>query len=174
MAVQFTYTPLASYTAPGGISYFSITNIPQNYTDLVIVANARTDYAGQTSWGISHTFNNVYTTNWSETYLLGSGSIGTGRSTTSTPTYSIGINFPAANATSGVFGTAIMHVQNYANTNMYKTVLVDNNSTLTSGGQKEFHALLWQNTAAITRFDVGASGNLLAGSTWTIYGIAAA
>jgi hypothetical protein len=175
MAAQSTYTPIATYTASGSVASYAFTNIPQTYTDLIIVANARTAYAGQTAWGISAWFNNISTTNWSGTALYGNGSsASSSRSTTSTPTYSIGINYPAANATTGIFGSTVIHVNNYSNTSTYKTVLVRNAWDLNGSGNAELFAFLWQNTSAITEFDLGASANFVAGSTWTIYGIKAA
>jgi hypothetical protein len=73
---------------------------------------------------------------------------------------------------SSTIGNAIIQVQNYSNTTTNKTALCRGNLT----GQGTYAIVgLWRNTAAITSITIGTTGSTwTAGSTFTLYGIAAA
>jgi hypothetical protein len=67
----------------------------------------------------------------------------------------------------------ITHIMNYANTNMFKTVLGRANNAGTNG--TEMSTSLWRSTSAINRLDIGLTGStFVAGSTFALYGILAA
>ena len=68
--------------------------------------------------------------------------------------------------------TAIANFQNYANTSMYKTVVMRGNAV---GKWVSASAGLWRSTSAISSFSiVSDSDSFKIGSTFTLYGIAAA
>jgi len=110
-------------------------------------------------------------TNYSTTYLIGTGSIAsTGRESNASSTRFAG----AAVGPSTDFATGIINFQNYSNTTTYKT-WIDRYSGVTSS---EVNAMvgLWRSTSAINTiklFNVVGS-NFVVGSTFTIYGISAA
>ena len=75
-------------------------------------------------------------------------------------------------ASANVFGTQIIDILDYANTNKNKTIRsisgIDNNGS----GDVSLTSNLWMNTAAITSFEIGGFGvNLAAGSRIDLYGI---
>ena len=161
-----TYTPIQTFTVSGSstntITFGSGGTIPQTYTDLIIVAVA----ANTTGTAdLTVRFNNDSSSNYSRTYLYGTGSsAGSDRESNATSLKTL-----------GYFGTSqgngIMHIMNYTNTTTYKTVISRNGSASVNTGA---YVGLWRKTPeAITRIDIGlASGNFTAGSTFTLYGIA--
>jgi hypothetical protein len=72
---------------------------------------------------------------------------------------------------SGSYAVGITHFMNYSNTTTYKTALTRSNSPYGT----EAAVNLWRNTSAITSITLFIqSSTLNAGTTFTLYGIAAA
>lgn len=161
-----TYEPIATQTL-GSNTTVTFSSIPQTYTDLVLVING----LSAVNQGVEYQVGNgsVDTnTNYSRTRIMGDGSAAS--------------SFKASNqdrflcdgfSTSSSYASMqIVHFMNYANTNIYKTALFRGNSTqayvLAQVG-------LWRSTSAINTIKVaGYSGNLLSGTTVSLYGIKAA
>ena len=162
MTAGNTYTPLATTTLPSDQNTITFNSISGSYTDLVLVMSFT--YGSGTSAGIR--FNNDSGTNYSWTYMFGSGSAPTSASIVSD---SIGVGY--LNSTSH-YGTVICNIMNYAGSK-YKGVLTANLDPQ-NRMQRDFG--YWNSTAAITRLDIigASSGVFTAGSTFTLYGIAAA
>jgi hypothetical protein len=71
-----------------------------------------------------------------------------------------------------IFDPVITHFNNYSNATTYKTILSRGNNASSS---VTAYSALWRSTSAINEIKVFTlSGNLRAGSTFTLYGIAAA
>lgn len=164
MAAGSTYTPIATTTTTGTPTTVSFTSISGSYTDLILVSSV----SGSTNAVIQAQFNGDTGNNYSFTYMFGDGtSASSGRSS--------GVSYVRAGrtaASSSSFTPNILHIQNYSNSTTYKTVIERENdsaaSVLASVG-------LWRNTAAITSILLTVSaGTITAGSTFTLYGIAAA
>jgi len=152
---------------------FSFINIPQGYQDLMLVCNARSAYAANTN-GLDLYINAYSTTNLSMTYFGGNGSSAySTRNTTSSPTYGFVGDIPAASATSGIFGTAVYHILNYANTSTFKTVLVRSAADINGAGVVDLNVGLYGNTSAVTSLIIqsGYSANYVTGSTFALYGV---
>ena len=144
---------------------FSLSGI-SGYTDLVLVANTIIA-SGSGFPECSLRFNSDTGANYSNTYLLGTGSsAASGRSP----------NFTYADcgylsANSGNPNTRIINIMNYANTTTNKTVISRGSSD--NGAQVIAYANLWRNTAAITSITIFTqTGNYDVGSTFSLYGIA--
>lgn len=155
-----TYEPIASQTLGSAAASVTFSSIPQGYTDLRLVMS------GSMSAGADVTlqFNSDTATNYSRTYLIGSGSAaGTGRTTSNAemPVFYIG-------ATSTY--SAFADINNYSNSTTFKTVLCRSGDT---GSYVEANVGLWRNTAAITSMKIIATGGVTfsSGSTFSIYGI---
>ena len=173
MAAGATYTPLATTTVSGGsTANIDFTSISGSYTDLVIVGNFGTD---STNTYFKIQLNSDTTdSNYSGTYLRGTGSAA------DTGTYGSGVGTYWASAGTklpynAVAGNIIINFENYSNSTTYKTILQRYNWTDTNGAAAA-NVGLWRNTAAITsiRLTTTAGSNFYAGSTFTLYGIAAA
>lgn len=158
-----TYVPIATYTIPTAVSTYTFSIIPAGYTDLVCIVNMGTSLSTATTFG---RFNGDTATNYSSTVLEGSGTAA------SSYRYSTQSGFRINMSNSQTLGvmSAIMHIQNYANTTTYKTVLVQTNVPT---GSTCLVSSLWRATpAAINSFTIYVdNGNMLAGSTFTLYGI---
>ena len=165
-----TYTPIATYTVTGSPSAIAFTSF-SGYTDLVLVASARANYAD--TIGIMRIkFNSDSGSNYSMTQLYGNGSAATSARVSNQTSF--GLEYISGNtAASGVFSPVVMNIQNYSNTTTNKTMLVRTNDAavrvVTQVG-------LWRSTSAITRIDLDeVLGTTFAvGSTFTLYGIKAA
>lgn len=165
MAAGSTYTPIATTTLGSAAASYTFSSIPSTYTDLVIIANYTTSVA---NLDFRIQVNGDTGTNYSNTYLLGNGSsTGSGRS--SNATY-VGEYFAVGTSTNGNMTT--INLMNYSNTTTYKTIL-----HRMSSAEKEVTAnvALWRSTAAINSVTMFTnSSTFAAGSTFTLYGIAAA
>lgn len=157
-----TYVALDKVTVGSAVSSVTFSSIPSTYTDLVI------EFAGtlSTSDGLKLVFNSDTGTNYSDTYLIGSGSAATsGRNTNQTGAFN-----SFGGTTQWNFQS---HIQNYSNSTTYKTVISRFNDTTNYTGSR---VSLWRSTSAITSIQVAVvtGGTTIAsGSTFSLYGIAA-
>jgi len=164
MAAGSTYTPIATTTLSSTSTDVQFSSISSAYTDLVLVIAGK-DTTSTYSPYIQ--FNGDTTTNYSITNLYGTGSAAASSRSSSTST----AYFGSLGATQG---NAIIQIQNYANTTTYKTALIRINAT---DFRTYASVMLWRKTPeAINRVNikVESGGNFATGSTFTLYGIAAA
>jgi hypothetical protein len=173
MAAGSTYTPIATTTL--GSAQSSVTfNSFSGYTDLRLVLNAGTSALGF----LYIQFNGDTGTNYSATYIAGTGSTaGSGRSSNTNNAQLTG----DTGFSTSITGNATVDFMNYSNTTTYKTLIARQNNADNSTGYGGTGAAvaLWRNTAAITSMTIkaissGTDKNWIIGSTFTLYGIAAA
>lgn len=160
MAAGSTYSQIASFTLTGTSSQITFSSIPSTYTDLRLVGSF------QDSGEAAYVRFNTSTGNYSRTLLYGYGSV-------ASTTNGFGMtNIPYGGALNS-FNTNCLDILNYKSTSMYKTVLFDQNE---AGSFVANHVCLWESTSAINRIDIYATSanSLKAGSTFSLYGIAAA
>jgi len=158
-----TRTPIASATLTSAAPSVTIGNIPQTYTDLILVISST--ITGSSDGDMTLRVNSDTGNNYSTTRIYGAGSSG--------------FSDRQTNTTFGNFGrqggsevtTNIIHFLNYANTTTYKTYLSRGGNT----GLILSVVGLWRNTSAITSITVGlvfgSSNNFVSGSTFSLYGI---
>jgi hypothetical protein len=161
MAAGSTYTPIATNTLGSATSSVTFNSF-SGYTDLILVFQSKLT----TSNAIKVQYNSDTGTNYSYHRLYGySSTVASDRATNAT-------YFDAGFSASNTVNQTI-HIMNYANTTTYKTAL---SRASTEGGSQIFaNVWLWRSTSAITSIKIeAASGNLDTGSTFTLYGIAAA
>ena len=166
MAAGNTYVALATQTLGSAAASITFSSISSAYTDLVVVVSARNTTATYTA---TIRVNGDSGSNYSSTQLYGDGTTaGSNRDTSRT---SIDNIYAASSANAaGVFNTTLVHIMNYSNATTYKTVLSRSNLTI----QTAASVGLWRNTAAITSVGIFSASNFAIGSTFTLYGIAAA
>jgi len=163
---QIATTTLANSTT----SFVEFTSIPQDYTHLQIRAITRTTNA-VTAEDVNTQFNGDTTVNYSSHQLYGDGASATSGfylGNIMTLLYTTG-----GSATANTFGSAILDILDYTNTNKYKTTrsLSGFDVNGTTG-----HILLrsgnWRSTSAITSIKLSANGgNLAQYSSFALYGI---
>lgn len=162
-----TYTPISTTTASGSSSTISFTSIAGTYTDLVLVINAK----GGAGVNLRMQFNSDTNTNYSRTYLSGTGSSALSSRTANFA--SIAFDAYATLSSSEFNYNSISHIMNYSNTTTYKTTLHRNNNA--AYGTDAVMGL-WRSTSAISTITIftNDSSNFSSGSTFTLYGIKAA
>lgn len=168
--MAYTYSKLASTTVgAGGTSAITFSNIPQNYTDLVIKVSSRTLDTVNDSDPLAIQFNGT-TTSLSARALYGTGSAGA--SLTRASNSNVAWTDTTLN-TASTFGSAEWYIPNYAGSTN-KSISVDsvqeNNATAAIAA---ISAVLWSNTTAISQIKIlsGNGYNLAQYSTATLYGI---
>jgi hypothetical protein len=152
-----TYVALDKATVTTATSTVTFTAIPSGYTDLVLVIGG----AASSAQGMFLYFNNDTASNYSRTFMYGTGSSALSDRVGDHKVLEIGT----------AISTVTAHIMNYSNTTTFKT-------TLTRGGSASNLTIaevgLWRNTAAINRIDVvTGTGTINVGTTISLYGIAA-
>ena len=166
MAAGNTYTPLATQTLGSAAASVTFSSISGAYTDLVLVMGLGTD-AGR---NVTVELNSDTGTNYSRTTIYGDGSVAGSSRTSNANSYRIDDNSFAGTTTNG--SPFFVHFMNYSNTTTFKTMLgrANNASVGTS-----VSVGLWRSTSAITTIKISAlAGTFNSGTTFTLYGIAAA
>ena len=164
MAAGTTYTPIATTTLGSAQASYTFNSVPTTYTDLVLVSTFNgSGFSWSTRVGNGSADSGA---NYSITRIYGTGS-GTAVTNNYTNETYFTENITGASATH-----SIINFNNYSNTTTYKTALHRFNNAAAI-----VFAIVgtWRNTTAINTVQIVAnSGSLPAGSTFTLYGIAAA
>ena len=159
-----TYTPIASQTLLSTSTSITFSNIPQGYTDLVIVADILG--ASATADAVLR-FNSDTSANYSSTVIRSDGS------TSASTQYSESYINAGRSWGSGIRYTHLINILNYSNNTTYKTALCRTND---AGGQVGAIVILWRKTPeAINSIQISTtpSANITTGSTFSLYGIQA-
>ena len=153
-----TYTPIASITLGSDVAEVEFSSIPQDYRDLVLVANYTA--ASASFSGKAYANNDFNTGNYTGVRMTGTGS--------SANSNSVGASIRWDVQSTGL-SLAILQFLNYSATDKHKNVLVRaNNDAGTQAGVTR-----WSNTSGITIITIQFGTNLNAGSTFALYGIEA-
>jgi hypothetical protein len=167
MAADVTYIPIATQTLSSAAASVTFSSISGAYTDLVVVCNAGATASG--GYTLSMRINGNTGSVYSGTRVSGNGSIAASYRASGVNYLFAGLNMPNTLTSNTIF-----HLMNYSNTTTYKTILLRNNDTAVGTSAM---ACLFPYTAAITSIELSAevgATTLLAGSTFTLYGIKAA
>jgi hypothetical protein len=169
MPAGSTYFPIATTTLGTAAASVTFSSISGSYTDLILITTG-TAAATNPVNGLKLQFNGDTGSNYSTTFMYGTGSSAeSGRSSSAAF-----ISIARADTTQS---NGITHIQNYSNSTTNKTVLSRGN--VASAGQFPLaiaYVGLWRNTAAITSMTISHenSVNFNAGFIFTLYGISAA
>jgi hypothetical protein len=171
--MAFTYSKLAEVTLASGAATINFTNIPQNYTDLVMKLSLRQDTTNFGS-GITMTFNSNTSSLYSMRSLRGDPSSSSASSASETNLTSTFVGVTQMN-TASTFTNMEMYIPNYASTTTAKSVSIDE---VTEANQTEARlyliANLWNSLVAINQVTLTATSfNFVQHSTATLYGVKA-
>jgi len=171
MAAGNTYVALATNTLSSAASSVTFSSISAAYTDLVLVCS---NIVPSASMDITAYVNSDTASNYSTTNLTGDGSSTvSGRVSNQTKMYVSDFNVSVGGTNPTMFTVQCM---NYSNTTTYKTFL--SRGTIqgpSSTGEVNANVSLWRSTAAVTSITLQTNtGTMATGSTFTLYGIAAA
>jgi len=173
MAAGSTYTPIATQTLGSAAASVTFSSISGAYTDLVLVASILNSGTAANAVLYRVGTGSLNTaSNYSTTFLEGSGTAAASERTTGQAYNYVTGNGIATNTTTP--NIAIINFQNYANTTTYKISLSRFNGP--SGAEVNATVSLWRQTTAIDTIQIYLSGsvNLATNSTFTLYGIVAA
>jgi hypothetical protein len=174
---ESTYNAIGTVTLTSAQSRVSFVNIPQIYTDLVLVVSLK---AGSGQYPILlMQLDGDESASYSRTYSLGDGTtISNGRST------SINQMYPGPGTIGGItdgtnqFSIGTIQIMNYSSNSVYKTVISTdaspyNSATLNSEVGGFINA--WSKTSAVNSIYIGTNNgaNYDVGSTFSLYGIGA-
>lgn len=167
--MALTYEPISTQTLTAAASTFTFSSIPSTYTDLIVVFNG-SNSIGNDAYLLN--INGVTTgTLYSARYLEGDGS------TIYSSAWQNRNDIPVARGASTTAGSDMVtiHIFNYANTNINRTILSRYALGGTIGARSSLTVGLYRSTTAVTSISFKSSGgNIAAGSTITLYGIKAA
>lgn len=163
MAAGRTYTPIATTTLSSSAANVTFSSIPSSYTDIIVVTNGATNVGAQ-NFRFYVNGDNA-SGSYSRTGLYGNGTTA-GSSTT------INSNYAYAADAAITQSPNILQLMSYSNTSIYKTILTKGGS---ANDEAIIRVVLWRNTAAINSITLETDANTwAAGTTFTLYGIAAA
>jgi len=169
MAAGNTYSQITggSVTLSSAASSVTFSSIPATFTDLVLVING----GGSANINVSMQFNGDTASNYSITAVAGDGS--SASSTRRTSQTAMRLDENSYTGTTLAASNLIVSIMNYANTTTFKTVLSRSNNAAV--GTSAIVGLWRKTPEAINQVVINAiGGNWITGSTFNLYGIAAA
>lgn len=156
------FDALATITVPvGGVASVTFAGLPTNiYSHLQIRVLGRSDAASGTSWAY-YTFNNDGGANYSTHYISADGSTASAGALTGTGnnTEIRANDFPRADTTTGIFGTAVVDILDAFSTTKYKTVKAFGGVDRNGAGKISQYSGAWYNTAAINTIKITPQTN---------------
>jgi hypothetical protein len=159
-----TYEPIATFTAATATGSVSFSNIPNTYTDLLLVLNGSLRDSGD---NLQLRFNGDTSNLYSQTEVSSNGSTSASQRTTGVRLY---VPFIYQFVQTVPF-LATLNIPNYAGSTL-KTALVSTSNDANGSGAVARGVLLYRSTSAITSLELTAySGIYNAGTTATLYGI---
>jgi len=165
------YNSIATITVGTATPSVEFTAIPQTFTHLQIRAIGRNSASG--GYDAYLQFNGVTSAVYSYHYLYstGSGAITAGVDTTQG--FVIGLRLTTPTETANNFGTGVIDILDYKNTNKFKSVRTLSGFNNNGGGFNWQTSGNWRSTSAITSLKLIASvsGNFAVNSTFALYGI---
>jgi hypothetical protein len=158
-----TYEPIATTTLGSAAASITFSSISSSYTDLRLVFVGGTSTATFEMW---FRVNSDTGTNYSQTNLYGNG--GTGASNRASSANYIVLSNTAPGTPTELITVDLFSYAGSTN----KTFLITDSNDKNGSGFVWRKAGLWRSTSAITSVTVlSEAGNLVAGTTATLYGI---
>lgn len=157
----------------GGAASITFNNIPQTFTDLMVVVSGRTTDTVSSLY-VSDCLGRINgsSSGYSETVMRNAGSPSSFRA--SNYSYLLGLGNNGRLATANTFSNCQMYIPNYTSSN-FKSYVVDSateSNTASFDSTNYGIAGLWSNTAAITSLVfMDGYGNFAQHSTISLYGI---
>jgi hypothetical protein len=172
--VANSYFSIATTTLSANQTTITFSNIPQTYTHLQLRSIARDNGASNDTSSFKITINGDTSSTYTRHILYGDGASAgsvfnqlTGFSYTGIITQN--------GATSTIFGSSVVDILDYRNTNKFKTIRSIGGSDLNGAGGVNLQSSLWQSTAAITSISLtsSTSTDFRQYSSFALYGVLA-
>jgi hypothetical protein len=171
---QGAFDSIATTTLSTATASITFSSIPATYTHLQVRMIQR-DNQGSVADGARLQLNSDTGANYAYHILRGDGSSAQAYNGASQTNILITFDLAGASAGSNVFGTAVIDILDYANTNKYKTVRSLSGRDNNGDGGVALGSGLWRSTSAITSLTIfPQNGTLLSQySQYALYGIKA-
>jgi len=172
VSVPNSFESIATYSVgSGGSSSIEFTSIPATYSHLQVRVIARGTNASSSIYQKIQ-FNSDTSSVYADHYLLGDGASTSAGASVNAAFIGVG-STTAANATASIFGSIIIDILDYANTNKFKTIRnLEGFDVNGSGGMVALTSGLWRSTSAVTSIKFTPSaGNFAQYSSFALYGI---
>lgn len=171
--VATSYESIATATAGGGgSSSFTFSSIPSTYQHLQLrgIARATTGTTGGSFIAIR--LNSDSAANYSYHFVYGNGS-SAGAFGTGGTSEMVSQRFPRnGDGSSSTFGTSVIEILDYANTNKYKTLRSLGGFDANGSGEVYLDSGSWRNTNAVTSITLDMyDGDFAQYSSFALYGI---
>lgn len=166
-----TYTLIASNTLSSNSNSVTFSSIPATYSDLVLRITTR-DSAATSFNDVQIRFNSDTATNYSYTFMMGSGSAASSNRGTS-QVYGAAYT-TADSATANTFASTEIYIPNYTASANKPLSVISATETNATAAYILNYAELWRNTAAITSIELkimGGGSDFKSGSSFFLYGI---
>jgi transcriptional regulator of nitric oxide reductase len=166
-----TYTLISSNVLSSSAASVTFSAIPNTYTDLVVRWSARSDRAN-VSDTMKLRINSDSGSNYSWTYLLGSGAVASSSINSGLDYTSLGAA-DAATAASNTFANGELYIPNYLASTKKPLSTINAQEDNATNAQLWVLASLWQGTAAITSLQLflNIGPNFVSGSSFYLYGV---
>ncbi len=161
-----TYKKIANVSLSSANATISITNIPQDYTDLVLQISARASSTGNVWRDCAVRLNGISTS------LTGKSLFGNGSSAASGGSGIEQLQIPSNSATANTFGNAEVYIPNYtgSQTKVFSADSVTENNGTTA--YQVLQAVQGPTSSAITSIDIVVTATtMMQYSSATLYGI---
>lgn len=168
MAAGNTYEAIATNTLGSAAASVTFSSIPSTYTDLVLVY---APLASSNTTTHTMTINSDSSSNYSLTQLRGDGSSAASSRQSNQSSF---VMYPQDYDNTSIPSVIIVNIQNYTNTTTYKTLLWRAGMSAVGQGTSALVGLWRKTPEAVTSLTLTSSNNFAIGSTFSLYGIAAA
>lgn len=164
-----TYDSIASQTLSTNTNSITFSNIPQTYTDLILVGYCR---SADVAFNCDYSINNDVSGNYSFTRVEGTGSGGSGGANSGRTTNYGGVRFGYIPASSGGWAMVNSSIFSYTNSSFFKPIYT---RVQVPSQYVQFFASNWRSTSAVTsiKINLDAARNFATGSSFSLYGIRA-
>lgn len=166
------YSIATNTVGVGGTSNIIFSDIPQIYTHLQIRITSRSTNASTLSWSNLRINSDTTNANYKGHQLYGDGSSAASGVFGSSSGIAAFLT-TGSTATANIFGTAIIDILDYTNTNKYKTIKVMQGSDSNGSGYVILHSGAWLSTSSITSLNFldTNGGNYAQYSSFALYGV---
>lgn len=173
-AVANSYFSIATTTLTGNQTTITFSSIPQTYTHLQLRCIARDNGASNDNASFKITINGDTSSTYTRHVLYGDGS-SAGSAFNQTTGFGYAGVIAQNGTTSGVFGSTVLDILDYRNTNKFKTIRGISGSDFNGGGGVNLTSNLWQSTSAITSISLTSSSStdFRQYSSFALYGVLA-
>ena len=164
--------PLGVFTLSSAQTAVEFTNIPQTYTHLQVRLIARSTTSAASANSLLQLNGNTGS-NYAAHVLRGDGGGGTPTGAAyATQTFVYTAEIPAATATAGIFGPAIIDILDYKSTAKNKTIRQFHGNDRNGAGAVVFASgLFYATPAAVTSIKFTTTGDFAANSSFALYGV---